>query len=499
MYKKQLITIFLFLFFTSYAQTEFITLWKPNVAGTIDNAISFGGTGTSYTISWEEVGFPQHNGVLSSVTSDSSTPTIISFGTSLNTNPIQATYKLKVSNGSGLFYGFKASTDFINANANPEIIEVSQWGEILWLQQFSQGFAGCPNLNVTATDVPNLTQQTNLSQMFFNCSSLVGNSSFSNWNTSTITNMYGMFSRASLFNQNIGNWNTANVKNFSSMFNFATAFNQNLSAWVTTSGTDFSAMFKDATAFNQPLNSWNTSNGTNFRYVFANASSFNQPLNNWNTGKVTDFEYMFENAISFNQPIGNWDVSKVTYNAGFNMFNGASSFDQDISTWNIKLQNFSGNSIFFGLKNAGLSCVNYNKFLIALSNNPTWANSSVTAGTINVTGLIYSTPQAIMARAQLVNKGFNITGDTYNSGCNASLATVETSTKLKTSAYPNPTTGLITVESTSNENAYLYDSTGRIIKNVTLSKGNNSIDLSEFPSGNYLLRGNTTFAKIMKK
>lgn len=497
MYKKQLIIIFLFLFFISYAQNEFITLWKPNASGTIDNSITFGGTGTSYTISWEEVGFPQHSGVMNSVTSNSSNPITISFGTSLNTNPLQAIYKLKVSNGSGLFYGFKAGTDSINPNANTELTEISQWGDIVWLQQFIAGFAGCPNLNVTAADTPNLTQINNLSQMFFNCSSLIGNNSFSNWNTNTITNMNSMFSRAKLFNQNIGTWNTANVTDFSGMFSYASAFNQNISGWNTAAGTNFSAMFKDAVAFNQPLNSWNTKNATNFRYVFSNAAAFNQPLNNWNTGKVTDFEYMFENAVSFNQPIGNWDVSKVNYFSGFNMFNGAILFNQDISTWNIKLQNFGWNSISFGFKNSGLSCTNYSNFLVALNNNPTWANSNITSGTIYATGLVYSTPQAIMARAQLVNKGFNIIGDSYNSGC--FLSTAEVSVKPKTPAYPNPTTGAITVESTENETVYLYDITGKVIKNMTLNKGKNNIDLTGYPSGNYLLKGNSTFAKIIKK
>ena len=497
MYKKQLITIFLFLFFSSYAQTEFITLWKPNVTGTIDNAISFGGTGTSYTINWEEVGYPQHSGVLNSVTSSSSSPTVIPFGTSLNANPLQATYKVKVSNGSGLFYGFKANVNSVTEN--PELIEVSQWGQIIWLEQFNRGFAKCPNLDVTATDAPNLTQINNLSEMFIYCPSLIGNNSFANWNTSTITNMSGMFSRATLFNQNIGTWNTANVTNFSDMFSLASSFNQNISNWNTGSGTNFSSMFTFAVAFNQPLNSWNTSNATNFRYVFSNATSFNQPLNNWNTGNVKDFEQMFTNAKSFNQPIGNWDVSKVNISIGFNMFNGALNFNQDISTWNIKLQNFLDNSIYFGLKNTGLSCTNYNKFLIALINNPTWASSGIVSGTIDATGLTYSTPQAIMARAQLVNKGFNIIGDTYNSGCNGSLSTGEISTPLKTAAYPNPTTGMITVESAENENAYLYDNTGRIIKILTLSKGKNSIDLTEYPSGSYLLKGHTTFTKIVKK
>lgn len=497
MYRKQLVIIFLFLFSMSYAQNEFITLWKPNITGTIDNAISFGGTGTDYTISWEEVGFPQHHGVLSSVTSSSSSFTVISFGTSLNPNPIQAAYKVKVSNGNGLFYGFKANLNSIGEN--PELFEVSQWGKIVWLEQFYRGFSKCPNLNVTATDAPNLTQINNLSEMFIYCPSLVGNSSFADWDTSSITDMSGMFSNATLFNQNIGTWNTVKVTNFSNMFSLASSFNQPLDNWNTASGTNFSSMFTYAVAFNQPLNSWNTKNATNFRYVFANATSFNQPLDNWNTSNVKDFEQMFTNAKSFNQPIGNWDVSSVNISIGFNMLNGAVHFNQDISTWNVQLQNFIFSSVYFGLKNTDLSCVNYNNFLIALNNNPTWAKATLKSGTIDATGLTYSTPQAVMARAQLVNKGFNIIGDTYNANCKGSLSTVETSKQIKTAAYPNPTTGVINIEVTANENVYLYDITGKLIKNITLNKGNNRIDLTEYPSGNYLLKGNTVSTKIIKK
>lgn len=497
MYKKQLVIIFLFLFFISYAQNEFITLWKPNINGTIDNSISFGGTGTNYTVSWEEVGYPQHHGTLS-VTSNSSNFTTISFGTSLHPNPIQAAYRVKVSNGNGLFYGFRGSP-YMNASGNPELFEVSQWGDIIWLQQFDQGFSNCPNLDVTATDVPNLTQINNLSQMFLNCPSLIGNPSFANWNTSNITNMNSMFSKAKLFNQPIGTWNTAKVTDFRDMFSYASSFNQNISAWNTSSGTNFISMFQDAVAFNQPLNSWNTSNATNFRYMFSNAKSFNQPLNNWNTSKVVNFDQMFTNASSFNQPIGNWDVSKVGGAYGFMMFNGASLFNQDISTWNIKFQNVPSAYVYFGFNNSGLSCINYNKFLIALSNNPTLSNLGSAIGVIEAAGLTYSTPQAIMARAQLTNKGFTINGDSYNPSCNSNLSTAETTKQVKIPAYPNPTTGVVTVESATNESVYLYDITGKLIKNMILNKGNNRIDLTEYPSGNYLLKGNTISTKIVKK
>jgi surface protein len=95
---------------------------------------------------------------------------------------------------------------------NPELFEVSQWETFSGFSNSLRDFRNCPNLDITATDTPNLSQINNISQMFSGCSSLIGNASFSNWNTSTITDMNGMFSRAKLFNQNIGTWNTAKVR-----------------------------------------------------------------------------------------------------------------------------------------------------------------------------------------------------------------------------------------------------------------------------------------------
>ena len=104
--------------------------------------------------------------------------------------------------------------------------------------------------------------------------------------TSNITDMSGMFGRASSFNQPIGNWDTSKVTN---MF----------------------AMFLKASSFNQPIGNWDTSKVTNMSKMFCRAKAFNQPIGNWDTSKVTNMSAMFFEALSFNQPIGNWDISSV--------------------------------------------------------------------------------------------------------------------------------------------------------------------------------------------
>ncbi len=45
-------------------------------------------------------------------------------------------------------------------------------------------FHGASNLDITATDTPDLSSVSNLSYMFAGASSLVGNASFAAWDTS---------------------------------------------------------------------------------------------------------------------------------------------------------------------------------------------------------------------------------------------------------------------------------------------------------------------------
>ena len=78
---------------------------------------------------------------------------------------------------------------------------VSQWGGVKW-SSLNSAFMGCHNLNVTATDDPDLSNVTDMTEMFngSNFDSPIGH-----WNVSNITSMARMFTNSS-FNQSLGNW-----------------------------------------------------------------------------------------------------------------------------------------------------------------------------------------------------------------------------------------------------------------------------------------------------
>ena len=315
--KKNLILAICFFFISSFVHaSDFITRWDlsyPTGSSLLLNQISFN-TVTSGIVSytWETI-----------PASTSGSGTFTGGKTIITGLPTDAIIRLHIDSTN--FNQF----NMYHSNDNQRLVDVQQWGSIVWTSM-SDAFYDCSHLNISATDIPNLSSVNNMSSIFSGCSSLNTLVNCDNWNTSNVTNMANAFYNASSFNQPIGNWNTSNVTNMANAFCYASSFNQPLGNWNTSNVTDMSNMFFRATSFNQPIGNWNTTNVTNMSLMFSQ-TSFNQPLENWNTSSVTDMSSMFSQT-SFNQPIGNWNTENVTEMSG--MFSDATSFNQPIENWN---------------------------------------------------------------------------------------------------------------------------------------------------------------------
>jgi surface protein len=175
---------------------------------------------------------------------------------------------------------------------------------------------------------------TDISNMFYHCAS-INDPNISNWDTSNITTMYGIFDNAVLFNQPLDSWNTSKVTQTFWIFRGATAFNQPLNSWDMSKVFSINGMFRGATAFNQDLDQWNVSSVSNFTEMFSNTSAFNGNISNWNVSNGTNFISMFQNATAFNGDVSNWNTVKATIMDV--MFNGATSFGatQNLSGWHV--------------------------------------------------------------------------------------------------------------------------------------------------------------------
>ncbi len=284
---------------------SFATTWRVHSG----DSITIPATGT-YTIDWGD-GTTNENvtGPQTHMYEDSGTPT---------------TPTVSISGGLKSFSLAADNTSAYN------LLSIDQWGSIEWTTM-EGAFQSTSDMVYNATDTPDLTRVTNMSNMFYYATSFNGN--LSGWNVSSVTDMSDMFYEATLFDGNISGWDVSSVTDMSNMFYYATSFNGNLSTWNVSSVTDMSNMFYYATSFNGSISGWNVSSVTDMSYMFEDATAFNQPIGSWNVSSVTDMPFMFYFATEFSQPLNNWDVSSVTDMS--NMFDGTDRSVQNLGEWYI--------------------------------------------------------------------------------------------------------------------------------------------------------------------
>ncbi len=299
----------------------FVTTWQTDNPGGTSNddqiTIPTIGAGYNYDIYWEEVGNPTNNG----------TEPAGQTGDYTITFPSPGQYRVEITGDFPRIY-------FNAASFNPDkdshkLLTVEQWGDIAWTSM-SAAFSGCINLQINASDAPNLSGVTSMFRMFYDASSL--NSNINNWDVSTISDMSELFRDADNFNQPLDNWDVSNVTNMFRMFSFAPLFNQDISAWDVSNVQNMNSMFAAATSFNQPLGSWDVSTVTGMGSMFSIATSFNQDISTWDVSNVTDIRSMFNGATIFNQDITGWTVNATSF---ANLFRNAEAFNQDISGWDV--------------------------------------------------------------------------------------------------------------------------------------------------------------------
>jgi surface protein len=306
-----------------------------------------------------------------------------------------------------------------------KLTEVKQWGDPVWTS-FSHRFFRASNMQITATDAPNLSKVSDMLQAFRECHSFT--TSIDHWDVSNVTSISGLFYAKNNYTQSLNSWDVSNVTTMASIFDGG-SFNGDISAWDTHKNASLYAAFKNGT-FDQDLKGWDTSgvydNGyqfmrgsalsgdhvstwdtttfsdfagalwsssgnpdiTNWNMSYAKSmanmfsySNFNQDISGWDTSRVGDMYEMFVGDEAFNQPIGSWDTSKVTRidrmfnnNVGLQM-----TFDQDLSGWNVErviTANTFGHPTYFELSTA-----NYDALLTSWGAQNVESNVTISFGT----------------------------------------------------------------------------------------------------------------------
>ena len=182
-------------------------------------------------------------------------------------------------------------------------------------------FDNCKELtsvDMTGWDMSNVT---NIGQIFKTCLSLESITCKSDLNTQNVTDMSNIFFECNNLKSlpDISKWNTKKVTNMRNMFkgcNMLTSL-PNISKWDTRNVTDMSSMFSGCKLLiNLPdISGWNTSKVIDMNNLFRDCKSLEilPDISNWNTSKVKDMKFMFSdcNSLKFLPDISKWDTSSV--------------------------------------------------------------------------------------------------------------------------------------------------------------------------------------------
>ena len=188
---------------------DFVTTWEttsPNETITIptDSDSTY-----NYEVDWDG------DGVFENMIFD---------GNASHTYPEPGIHTVRIK---GMFPRIYFHNDLEVFGQKDKILSVEQWGTNEWASM-NDAFWGCSNLEIVATDAPNLSSVTDLSGMFANANKV--NSPLSHWDVSTITNMKSMFEKAITFNQSLASWNVSNVDNMTAMLDYSNLSVENYSA-----------------------------------------------------------------------------------------------------------------------------------------------------------------------------------------------------------------------------------------------------------------------------
>ena len=234
-----------------------------------------------------------------------------------------------VTNMSWMFFHCSSLTSLDLSNFNTS--------NVTTMQSMFESCSSLTNLDLSSFNTANVT---NMSAMFYYCKSLT-NLNLSNFNTTNVTNMGSMFSScSSLTSLDISNFNTANVTNMSCMFSrYSSLTSLDLSSFNTVNVTDVSSMFYLCSSLTSlDISSFNTAKVTNMSYMFYGCSSLtNLDLSSFNTANVTDMGGMFDHCSSLEKlNLSNFNTSKVEiYNKnGYSIFQECTKLQTEITIMN---------------------------------------------------------------------------------------------------------------------------------------------------------------------
>ena len=306
---------------------------------------------------------------------------------------IGSTGKVFTSECNGLFYNFYNTTEYdgmkyldtrestnmsnmFGYNVFLETIDVTYLNTSNVTDMSGMFYANEKNekLDVSYFDTSNVT---NMNNMFGGWDDF-GNglkeiTGLTNWNTSKVTDMSGMFSECHQLEElDLSSFDTTNVTNMSKMFRDDSSLKSlDISSFDTSNVTDMVDMFDWCFGLTElDLSNWNTSKVTNMGGMFFNCNGLESlDISSFDTTNVTNMSSMFTNNYKLKElDLSHFNTSKVTRMT--NMFSGCKELESlNISNFDVSnVDDFS--SMFYGCEN--LTTLDLSSFDTSNVTNMNW-------------------------------------------------------------------------------------------------------------------------------
>ena len=256
-------------------------------------------------------------------------------------NEITLRYKIQDENESIKIF----DSEFVNKNK--EICKIIYKGKELELVDYFKPKLTKEDGKILEIKLTGINKITDMSSMFYSCSSLVSIPDISYWNTYKVKNMSKLFKGCSSlsFLPKELKWNTINVTNMEGMFSGCSSLKNlpDFSNWNTINVEYMNEMFQDCKSFDSrnnfpDISKWNTSNVIKLSQLFKGCSSLISlpDISDWNTRNVKGMDELFRGCKSLKSlpDISKWNTISLT-----NMdriFSECKSLQKlpDISKWN---------------------------------------------------------------------------------------------------------------------------------------------------------------------
>ena len=174
------------------------------------------------------------------------------------------------------------------------------------LQTLKEMFLNCAYLKSFLENNLDISNVTDISNMFYECKNLSELSDISKWNTSKITDMSNMFKGCELlyYIPDISGWDTSNVNDMSYMFAECSGLPilPDISKWNISNVTDLSCMFMGCSSLLEfpDISKWDTSNINYMSNMFKDCVSLTclVDISNWDTHNLAFINDIFRECLS---------------------------------------------------------------------------------------------------------------------------------------------------------------------------------------------------------